>query len=594
MLLPIAIALSSHVAGALLGLGGGRRSLAALRTFALVSALAVVLAQLLPDALGAAGLGALAVFAVAAASPALIGRIAARLGKNAGVVGLELGYTGLLLHHVADGLAIGAYAGEHHHDHHHGDVLAALSAHTVPLVALVALAYQRHSGTRAAVLRVGGLLAATVAGSLATTLVSPEEFGRFEPWVTAAVAGLLLHVLAHDWGADGAARPGVGARLVDLCAVAAGIALVVFGGHEHHASGDVRSRIGASLWELWLDTAPPLLIGLVVGALLSARNWEPVPVRWLRGGPLREAVVGAWLGLQAPMRACGVVPLAEALRSRGGGPALVVAFTMVAPQLSIESFVLTQRMLGWPFAVVRLGAVLLLAVVAALALSRASRVGGEGEGSSMELLVTSPQGSYWRRLLASFDAQLAHVAPWMVVGLVAAAYVQEMVDDGALAPMRGYGLDVLVVTFLAVPGYVCAPAATPLAAVLLAKGMSPGAVLAGLLLGPGLTLARLGFLRARYGGRAAMGTVVAAIVGAWVIALAAEHSDVASSPRALVSFGVHEHGWATYLGVVALAALAIRSLWRVGLRRWLASLGDPLGRHEHVGHAHEHHDHCSA
>ena len=39
MLLPAAIAFSSHVAGALLGLGGRYRSLAALRTCALVSAL---------------------------------------------------------------------------------------------------------------------------------------------------------------------------------------------------------------------------------------------------------------------------------------------------------------------------------------------------------------------------------------------------------------------------------------------------------------------------------------------------------------------------------------------------------------------------
>src|SRR5690606_12587860 len=150
MHLPIAISCASHVAGAFLGLGGRRRSLTALRTFALVSALAVVLAQLLPDALGAIGMWAVAVFGAGFALPSLTDKLAASAGRRGGSLGLELGFVGLLVHQLADGVALGAYGGEAHEGHGHGDVLFALSAHTVPLVALVTLAYQRRSDTRAA------------------------------------------------------------------------------------------------------------------------------------------------------------------------------------------------------------------------------------------------------------------------------------------------------------------------------------------------------------------------------------------------------------------------------------------------------------
>jgi len=590
MFLPIAIACASHVAGALLGLGGRRRSLAALRTFALVSALAVVLAQLLPDALGAAGLPALALFAAGALAPTVIGKLAARVGKNGGKIGLELGFAGLLAHQLADGLALGAYGGEAHHDHGHGDVLFALSAHTVPLVALVTLAYQRRAGVQAAVVRAAALFVATLAGVLATALVPAAAFERFEPWITAAVAGLLLHVVVHDWEAD---RAPVGARerLTDLLAVAAGIGLVLLGGHDHHhESGDVRAHIGEALWELSIETAPALLLGLAAGALLSA--WGPgrLRARWLGGGALRQAIVGASVGAPLPICACGVLPLAQGLRARGAGPALVVAFLIATPELGLETFALTGRLLGWPFAIVRVAAAVLLAMIAALAVHRAAHAPASHVRDGLPS--SAREGTFARRFLASFDELLVHIAPWTAVGLVAAAYVQATLGEGSLAGLGEYGLDLLVVTLVAVPSYVCAASATPLAAVLLAKGMSPGAVLVGLLLGPATNVATIGFLRASYGLRAAVIGIGALVVGAWAIALAVDASGVAVVPTTLMT-GEHEHGFAAHAVAVVLGVLLLRSIWRVGLRGWLASLGESLGAgaHHHDHHDHHAHDH---
>ena len=119
-------------------------------------------------------------------------------GKG-GQTALEFGYAGLLVHHVADGLGLGAYgAGEQLEL----DVLLALAVHTVPLVAVVTLAYRGAAGTRAAVWRSFGLAAASLMGIAVSAAVTPEQAHEFEAWVAAAVAGLLVHVVTHDLDRD--------------------------------------------------------------------------------------------------------------------------------------------------------------------------------------------------------------------------------------------------------------------------------------------------------------------------------------------------------------------------------------------------------
>ena len=47
------------------------------------------------------------------------------------------------------------------------------------------------------------------------------------------------------------------------------------------------------------------------------------------------------------------IVLMAAVFAIGAGPALVVAFLLATPELGVESFALSVRFLGWPFAVVR-------------------------------------------------------------------------------------------------------------------------------------------------------------------------------------------------------------------------------------------------
>lgn len=621
MIVALSIALSSIALGALLGLlpGNVRRSGSPFHTFAMVMSVAVVLGQLLPEALGELGIAALAAFAVGFAAPRFAERLASYFSRPACLhddamctdLGLELGYLGLILHHIGDGIGLGLYTGPLHEGHGHYDVLAALAGHTVPLTALVVLAFRTHRGPIDAALRAVGIALSTMLGMALASLLTAEQLESWSPWLTAIVGGLLLHVVAHGWPDD--PSPTRASRMMDFAALGAGVVLLYFGGHNHagdHDGHELHGGTAHALLELGLEIAPTLLLGLGIAAWLQTQGAR-IAAGWLRGaGALRGAVRGALSGAPLPLCACGVLPVAHSLRARGATAATIVAFVLATPALGVETFALTAQLFGWPFACLRLAGGVLVAVAAGWAMGRLAGSAAGGEGAAAPDLAASlppppPAAGLTARVFANFDELLHHLGAWTVIGLLAAAYLQTALPDHALDAMADSGADLLAVTVLAVPSYLCASAATPLAAVLLAKGFSPGAVLCGLLLGPATNLATVSFLRASFGSRATALGIAALLVSTWALALgtnAIAPWHAAGLPAAAAD---HGHGPLSYASAGVLLLLLARAIWRRGLRSFLGALGQsftqggvglsahgaPQPAHSH-DHGHAHHDHA--
>lgn len=578
----------------------GHTLLETLRTFAITAVATLAAVQLLPESVDQLGPWALLLFVGALALPGSVAYVARRLLRRdvdltTRGVGAELGYFGFVAHQFIEGLALAAYTNPDHYDHDHVGLVLAVAAHTVPMTALFIGTVLVQRGRRPAIRRVVALLVATLMGFLTAEWVSGRVTDALAPTLAAVVAGFLCHVLLH--GVGKVERRGVVVRMLDIVAVAAGIALPFASMHSHTESGErLQHALGNAWVELALETAPMLLLGLVLGALLQVVG-SRMQMPWLgRGSASRQALRGIAIGAPLPLCACGVLPIAESLRARGAGAALVVAFLISTPELGPETLMLSVRFIGWPYALLRVGAALLLAYVAGLAfawLVAGAKAGTESSAAAPDPVraVVATSGSGIASALHYFDELLLHTAPWTIVGLLAAAFIEVSFEPGALAPLAASGLDILVIALIALPMYVCAASATPMAALLLLKGVSPGAVLVGLLLGPTTNVATVAVLGRAYGPRVAwLGIAIIAGV-ACVLGVVVNFVGVpVTLPTELAE--AHSHGVWSWGAATVLGGMLVHQLWRSGLGPWLDILdaGGHAHGHSH-DHGHDHHDH---
>jgi hypothetical protein len=205
MLLPLVVAFLAVALGTALALGprDGARVVAPIRFVALVAALVVIATHLLPEAFEELGLRAFVAFAAGIALPWAMETFGSRLGRRGGpspsttpLATLELSYAGLVAHRFGDGLSMGAVARASATPSAALGVLLALAAHIVPVTTVMIVAFVPFRGRRTALVRGLGLAVVTMGGVVVAAFVVDRGPKDVSPWISAFVAGLLLHLVA--------------------------------------------------------------------------------------------------------------------------------------------------------------------------------------------------------------------------------------------------------------------------------------------------------------------------------------------------------------------------------------------------------------
>jgi hypothetical protein len=180
------------------------------------------------------------------------------------------------------------------------------------------------------------------------------------------------------------------------------------------------------------------------------------------------------------------------------------------------------------------------------------------------------EGGFLQRVFRyAYVDMMDDLAKTLLVGLGLAAFASALLPSGWLNETSDGPMAYLVMLVVGIPLYVCASASTPIAAILIAKGLTPGAALVFLLAGPATNLATLAVLRKTLGVRAA--TVHLAVLGVSTLALGVLFDVLLSQSvfeMGAISAGVadsHDHSQISVLSsaaAVLLLSLIGAAIWR--------------------------------
>ncbi|MEM8932694.1 MAG: SO_0444 family Cu/Zn efflux transporter [Acidobacteriota bacterium] len=357
--------------------------------------------------------------------------------------------------------------------------------------------------------------------------------------------------------------------------------------------------------------APYLLLGLVMAGFVHVLLPSRVVERWLGRPGLGGAARAAAIGVPLPVCSCGVVPLAIEMRRKKASEPASLSFLVTTPESGVDSVLFTWGLMGPVMAIARpvaaFGTAMLGAVGATLFPTPADALPVDDDTEAASCCATTedpapaeasccatdhdhdhehshghehghehhhdeaeaPSGALGTVRSAfgyGFGQLFDDIAFWLVLGVALGGVLTALVPSDLSALGLGDGfLPMLLMLAVGVPLYMCASASTPVAAALLAKGLSPGAALVFLLAGPATNAAALVVLARAFGKRFVGLYVGSVAIGALLAGLAFD-AVLGLTGWTVTLPMLHDHG--DHLGPIGVAsfvllvALLIRAGWR--------------------------------
>ncbi|MBE9467319.1 MAG: permease [Bacteroidetes bacterium] len=240
------------------------------------------------------------------------------------------------------------------------------------------------------------------------------------------------------------------------------------------------------------EMSPFLLLGFFFAGMLYAFIPRHKIEKYFNGGAFRSSFLAAIFGIPLPLCSCGVIPTGTALYKNGASKGGTVSFLISTPQTGVDSILATFSLLGLPFAIIRPIAALITGLSGGLITSKLT---SENKPTNYKKQKEEQKGLLTRlkdMFRYGFVEFIQDISKWLLIGLALAAIISALVPNNFfevlnLSPI----MQMLIIVVVSVPLYVCATGTIPLAAILILKGISPGAAFVLLMAGPATNAATI-------------------------------------------------------------------------------------------------------
>jgi uncharacterized membrane protein YraQ (UPF0718 family) len=360
-------------------------------------------------------------------------------------------------------------------------------------------------------------------------------------------------------------------------------------------------------WHLLREASVYILFGLLVGGLLKVFLSPAYVAEHLGRGRFLSVFKAALFGIPIPLCSCGVLPAAASLKRQGANNGATTAFLISTPESGVDSIAITYALLDPIMTVARPVAAFISAVAAGITenlfhtqteenwqrvVDKSCPVDACCSGEECPPETHRRHHPFSEKIKIgikyAFTDLWGDLAGWFFAGLLLAGVIAALVPTEFLSRHLGGGLPAMLTMLLVgIPMYICATASTPIAAALILKGVSPGAALVFLLVGPATNVTSLSVLFRILGHRASFLYLVILSVFAVISGLVVDlvYQGLAITPVAAIGQAAE----VIPLPVKTAAALGLLLLSLQPLVRILV----PGGSHD-PGMNHDHHPHDEA
>ena len=276
-------------------------------------------------------------------------------------------------------------------------------------------------------------------------------------------------------------------------------------------------NFGTELLFILTEMAPYLMLGFFFAGLLHLLFPKNKVRKYMGQNNFRSIFNAALLGIPLPLCSCGVIPTSISFYKHGASKASTVSFLISTPQTGADSILVTYSMLGLPMAIIRPIVAFVTGLLGGLATQKIDPSKAEAEPVNSEKEDEMPKGFFPRikeMFRYSFIEFLQDISTWLIIGLLIAAFISVLIPDDFFAdkiPNDFVGM--LIILLISGPIYICATASVPVAAVLMLKGLSPGAALVLLMAGPATNAATITMIGKVLGRKSLMTFLGTVIIG---------------------------------------------------------------------------------
>lgn len=279
---------------------------------------------------------------------------------------------------------------------------------------------------------------------------------------------------------------------------------------------DYLAMFGKDFIFLLCEMAPYLLLGFFFAGILGAFISKKYIAQNFGGKNFRSIFLASLFGVPLPLCSCGVIPTGIAFYKNGASKGSTVSFLISTPQTGVDSILATYALLGLPFAIIRPIIALITGILGGILTNL------QDKGIIIKPEDTSDEESnltFSKKVIKvfryGFVEFLQDIAKWLFMGLLLAALVSVSVPNdffvtNSFSPI----VQMLAMLIISIPIYVCATGTIPLAAILILKGISPGAALVLLMAGPATNVATISMIGKVMGKRTLITYLLSIILGA--------------------------------------------------------------------------------